>query len=346
MPSQRSFHMLVLSTLVCVTLSQTSLYTNAFADEVPRAAAAGGANTPARAAGRRAAAPQPPDPVPQAAPRPPAAASKIADPAVSAIKNALTAAAVAHGIPPEILYAVAYQESNWRQFEDDGKPLVTDDGGIGIMQVTSYGGYDVSRLQNDTVYNINAGADILSSKFDESPRIGDGRRDCYENWYYAVWAYNGWTPGSGYADSVWSLVASGPNGWWTGVPVTPVPGDQQEGGLGVSVSTPQPDHVWSQAAPTPVAPVAPASPAPAAGAGQSDNPADERSAASSRQTRARAGNEEQLAGNEYSVRPQPDGQQELVSDGEQLAGNAFEDEYRKLVSRLTRVNEQNPEFAD
>ena len=37
---------------------------------------------------------------------------------------------------PRLLYAVAWQESTWRQFTAAGAPLISGDGGIGIMQVT------------------------------------------------------------------------------------------------------------------------------------------------------------------------------------------------------------------
>ncbi len=258
MPSKPSFHMLVLSTLVCVALSQTSLYANAFADE--------GAVRPEAGSGAQAAQAVPPATAPavKTAVAVPDPDPDPADPATATIKHALTAAAIAHGIPPRVLYAVAYQESRWQQTGDDGQPLVSGDGGIGIMQVTSYGGYDLGRLQSDAMYNINAGADILSSKFDQSPRIGDGRRDCYENWYFAVWAYNGWIPGNSYPDAILSLIAAGPNGWWAGVPVSPVPAGQLQDGLGVPVPTPQPQHLWSpaqaQPAPPPAAPAKPVAP--------------------------------------------------------------------------------------
>lgn len=333
MPSKPPFHMLVLSTLVCVTLSQTSLYANAFAADAPgKPAGAGHATAPAAPQQPETAAPpaQPVAGVPAAAG--PASAASPRDPGIAAIKNALTSAAIAHGIPPEILYAVAFQESRWRQYDDDGRPLVTDDGGIGIMQVTSYGGYDVSRLQSDVVYNINAGADILSMKFDNSPMIGDGRRDCYENWYFAVWAYNGWTPENGYADAVWSLIAAGPNGWWTGVPVTPVSGDHLDDGLGISVPTPQPAHVWSKA---PAAAAAP-SPAPAVPAPASAPP----QAAPGTENRSRPVSPVSDIGKVHA------GELVVIPDGEPPASTAFEDEYRKLVSQLTRVTEQNPESVD
>jgi len=170
-------------------------------------------------------------------------------PRIAAVKAKLRAAAAARGIPPEILYAIAYHESRWRQFDGGGHPLVSPDGGIGIMQVTSSGRYDVERLKTDIGYNIAAGADLLLAKLAVTPRIGKGSRDCYENWFYAVWAYNGWTPNNPYAYTIWDQVGSGHGDWWAGVPVTPVPRTWLVNGLGVAIPTPRPAR-WTSTAPS------------------------------------------------------------------------------------------------
>ncbi len=107
----------------------------------------------------------------------------LVNPPVAQVKEKLAAAALARGIPPEALYALAYWQSGWRQFDSSGRPLVSPDGGIGVMQVTSYGNYNVSRLETDIDYNIDAGADILLAKLAETPRIGDGNKSVYENWF-------------------------------------------------------------------------------------------------------------------------------------------------------------------
>jgi hypothetical protein len=181
-----------------------------------------------------------------------AAASASPNPSTAEIRAKLRAAAIARGIPPEILYAIAFQESTWRQFDANGDPLIGFDGlGIGIMQVTSYVAYDldVERLKTDIGYNIAAGADILLEKRTWTPVIGDGDTRCYETWFYAVWAYNSWTADNPYPYQVWKHVADGPEGWWTGAPVTTVPKSSLVNGLGVTIPTPQPAHYWS---PTPL----------------------------------------------------------------------------------------------
>jgi len=54
-----------------------------------------------------------------------------------------------YNVPPEVVKAVATQESGarvniriWSQFDNKGKPIIFEDGGIGIMQVTNQPKYD------------------------------------------------------------------------------------------------------------------------------------------------------------------------------------------------------------
>lgn len=116
------------------------------------------------------------------------------------IERMLEEVALNRGIPPTILKAIAYTESNYRQFKD-GQPFVSFDGvSVGIMQVTPkfYPDLDVERLKYDIKYNIEAGADILLGKWEYAfisnpriPIIGNGDMRVLENWYFAIWAYNG-----------------------------------------------------------------------------------------------------------------------------------------------------------
>lgn len=95
-------------------------------------------------------------------------------------------------------------ESGWRQFTPAGRPLVSFDFGYGVMQITSgmagafgngTGSIDAktqSRIASDYLFNIGFGAKILIGKWTDVPQIGDGDPTTVENWYYALWAYNGW----------------------------------------------------------------------------------------------------------------------------------------------------------
>jgi hypothetical protein len=174
-------------------------------------------------------------------------AAAYANPSKAEIKDKLYNAAVARNIPPEILYGIAYQESGWRQFDSNGNPLIGYDGiGIGMMQISSYWHlYDRERLKYDIDYNIAAGADILMDKWWNTPSIGNDALSCYEHWFYATWAYNGWVAHNSYPYTVWAHIANNPMGWWTGVPVTPVPESWLVNGYGVQINTPQPAHWWT-----------------------------------------------------------------------------------------------------
>lgn len=122
------------------------------------------------------------------------------NPSRDEIEALLEEVALSKGIPPTILKAIAYTESNYRQFKD-GQPLLSFDGvSWGIMQVTPkfYPDLDIERLKYDIRYNIEAGADILLGKWGYGfgsnpliPKIGAGDMRVLENWYFAIWAYNG-----------------------------------------------------------------------------------------------------------------------------------------------------------
>jgi hypothetical protein len=111
-------------------------------------------------------------------------------------------------IPPTLLKAIAWIESGWAQaayavaYGSVGPALISNDCGYGIMQVTT-------GMQNTTgtptreqlmtashyAYNIARGARILADKWNLSPEfrplVGDRNPRAIEDWYYAVWSYNG-----------------------------------------------------------------------------------------------------------------------------------------------------------
>jgi hypothetical protein len=123
-------------------------------------------------------------------------------------------------LPVEVLRAIGWVESSLTmasrstRFESIGPALVSFDCGHGVMQVTS--GMTVplgsgnqpteNQVAVATSYphNIARGAVILASKWNNAPQLRPivgtdtgGDPAIIENWYYAVWAYNGFTgPGS------------------------------------------------------------------------------------------------------------------------------------------------------
>lgn len=110
----------------------------------------------------------------------------------------LTETALDYDIPPEILKAIAFEENGLMQFDEEGKVVVSEDGGIGMMQVTNTDfKVDEERLKTDTAYNIEIGARVLDSKWDlmasgKIPTInGADNRKILEQWYFPIMAYNG-----------------------------------------------------------------------------------------------------------------------------------------------------------
>ncbi|WP_252312085.1 cell wall-binding repeat-containing protein [Sinobaca sp. H24] len=129
--------------------------------------------------------------------------ANYANPSFTEINELLTRKANEHGIPPELLKAIAWQESTWRQYVN-GDPLIGFDGkGIGIMQVTpGYTGLPEDgtpefeqRLKTDIEYNIDKGIEILLQKWNWTgkiiPQVNDGSKEVVDNWYFALIAYNG-----------------------------------------------------------------------------------------------------------------------------------------------------------
>ncbi|MDQ0244820.1 hypothetical protein J2S09_002391 [Bacillus fengqiuensis] len=118
-------------------------------------------------------------------------------------KELLRETAVQYDIPPEILKAMAYVHTGMKQFDENGEPIVSEDGGIGIMRVKmpeeemKERGMDIERLKYDTRYNVETGAALLKEKWNESgksiPKINDQSAQILEHWYFALMAYDGLT---------------------------------------------------------------------------------------------------------------------------------------------------------
>lgn len=119
------------------------------------------------------------------------------NPDFETMNRLLTETALKYDVPPEIVKAIAERESGgWKHFDENGEVVVTEDNGIGIMQITNQANYDSNRLKNDIAYNIEAGVQILNQMFDRTdlPSINGKDRDVLEHWYFAIMAYNGIKP--------------------------------------------------------------------------------------------------------------------------------------------------------
>jgi MYXO-CTERM domain-containing protein len=100
----------------------------------------------------------------------------------------------------QILKPIAAAESIWQQFcPETNKTVISFDCGFGAMQVTSGAAAYGPMLASDSTWNVGAGAQILINKWNGEFRggpIGDSDPMILENWYYAVWAYNGFVYGN------------------------------------------------------------------------------------------------------------------------------------------------------
>ncbi|AYC28894.1 S-layer homology domain-containing protein [Paenisporosarcina cavernae] len=97
-------------------------------------------------------------------------------------------------IPPEIVKGIVNVENgNWKHFQENGEPIISADGGIGLMQITNVQNFDVEKLKYDIEYNIEAGISMLINHFKRTdlPKISEKDPNRLENWYFAIMAYNG-----------------------------------------------------------------------------------------------------------------------------------------------------------
>jgi hypothetical protein len=123
-------------------------------------------------------------------------------------------------VPPSLLKALSWIESSITQTAGDvpfgsiGPALVSFDCGHGITQVTSgmtapqgengNGSPEQALIATHFAYNIARGAFVLADKWNDAPEKRpvagidtNAHPAIVENWYFAVWAYNGFTgPGA------------------------------------------------------------------------------------------------------------------------------------------------------
>ena len=119
------------------------------------------------------------------------------NPSRQEIEKMIDEVALKRGVPSVILKSIARVESVYEHFNKDGSPKISGTS-IGLMQINNiHGGYDTNKLKYDIMYNIEAGADVLLNKWSMSSYqnvacVGNMDPNILENWYFALWAYNGW----------------------------------------------------------------------------------------------------------------------------------------------------------
>jgi hypothetical protein len=118
------------------------------------------------------------------------------------LEKMITEIANRRGVPSVIVMALARVESVFRHYDEASRSVRTGSAGsIGLMQINnSRSLYDDYRLRYDIAYNIEAGIDVLMEKWGASastskwaylPSVGNMDPNVLENWYFALWGYNG-----------------------------------------------------------------------------------------------------------------------------------------------------------
>ena len=113
---------------------------------------------------------------------------------------------VSRRIPPTLIKAIVWVESSFQQAHQDipwggvGRTVRSFDCGFGLGQITSgmentTGNASAGQALTGThfLFNLAASASILAGKWNSEfvPIAGKGDPTALEDWYYALWAYNG-----------------------------------------------------------------------------------------------------------------------------------------------------------
>lgn len=120
------------------------------------------------------------------------------NPSREELEEKIEEVAVKRGVPAVLLKSIARVESVFQHYDDNGNVFRGSSGSIGLMQIyNAYNNFDTNKLMYDIDYNIEAGVEMLLSKWDMSAEqrvsnVGNMDPNVLENWYFALWAYNGW----------------------------------------------------------------------------------------------------------------------------------------------------------
>ena len=129
-------------------------------------------------------------------------------------RSARVPASKANSIPPSVYKAIAHIEADWANaasqvpYGGTGPVLLSMDCGYGIGQITSGMGHlggaalepgvaaaRQAAIGTHPAFNIAEGVRILADKWNSAPNYrpiaGTGDPAALEDWYYAIWSYNG-----------------------------------------------------------------------------------------------------------------------------------------------------------
>lgn len=99
-----------------------------------------------------------------------------------------------YGVPYELSYAVAYQESGLRQYDSSGGVLVSPAGALGVMQLMPGTAQGLGVNPNDIEQNVAGGVLYLRKKLDEFGGNVDSALAAYNAGSGAVQKYGGIPP--------------------------------------------------------------------------------------------------------------------------------------------------------
>lgn len=119
-----------------------------------------------------------------------------------AVRLVLDQVAAEQGLPAELLYAVAWTESNWTHWRSDGRPVVSRGGDLGLLQLNpvAWGDrHDMEQVREDLLYNARAGAKVVKWAYNLARRRGYRGNDLLRS-TYAI--FNG---GPGSHDRPWKV---------------------------------------------------------------------------------------------------------------------------------------------
>lgn len=129
-------------------------------------------------------------------------------------RGSRSAATPSNGIPPTVYKSIAWIESGWSHgagsvpYGGTGPVITAMDCGYGIGQITTGMGHlgggaleprvPAARqaiIGTHPLFNIAEGVRILADKWNSAPNFrpiaGQGDPAVFEDWYYAIWSYNG-----------------------------------------------------------------------------------------------------------------------------------------------------------
>ena len=135
-------------------------------------------------------------------------------PSFDEVSSEIERLAAIYDVPAIVIKALVFEESGWRQFDEDGKPLTGPDGSVGLMQIngsiihtlefsrasgSASSGLlgqeiDSEKTQTDWRYNLEVGVQALVSKRNQAV-ASNASVTWFGAWYYPLASFDGFEIG-------------------------------------------------------------------------------------------------------------------------------------------------------